>query len=351
MNVSESDLNAAIRAQNAFRGRLGRFINGCAHTRTQKLLSVVSSSIACRAQAGPVIEHFRHYTSLIPASGDSPARVHVDPYAGDNPHVLAMQSRLQSRLEEDLLGAYVHGSLGTGEEIKYSDFDALVILKSEIFTSARRLARVARQLDAARRHMLDFDILQHHGWFVLTEEDLRFYCDAYFPHALFGYAKSLLQASGQELELCLRDSRQDSRIAYEKLVDAVIFKLAHGKKPKNMYELKCLTSEIMLLPAFYLQNKTGAGVYKKLSFEQARPDFDPETWKIMDKISALRIDWEYAISPIQRRFFGRPGVLRDFLISRAGPEIPEKIAQELTPEFFSAIHNLARRMRAALDRV
>jgi hypothetical protein len=116
-----------------------------------------------------------------------------------------------------------------------------------------------------------------------------------------------------------------------------------------MYELKCLTSEIMLLPAFYLQSKMGEGVYKKTSFERARPDFDPEIWKIMDKISALRADWEYAISPIQRWLYGRPGVLRDFLISRTGPEIPAKLAQKLTPDFFAAMLNLARQMRATLD--
>ncbi len=55
-------------------------------------------------------------------------------------------TRKLSTVKDDLFGAYVHGSLGTYEEIGYSDFDALVIIKDDVFHSRQRLAALAAEL-------------------------------------------------------------------------------------------------------------------------------------------------------------------------------------------------------------
>ena len=59
-------------------------------------------------------------------------------------------TRKLSTVKDDLFGAYVHGSLGNHEETGYSDFDALVIIKDNVFHSRHRLAALATKLGAMR---------------------------------------------------------------------------------------------------------------------------------------------------------------------------------------------------------
>ena len=73
--------------------------------------------------------------------------------------------------------------------------------------------------------MLDLDPLQHHGWFVLTEADLKFYCNAYFGAELFNHSKSLLNNKKPELTLNLRDSAEEIFETFVNMVIAIIRKL------------------------------------------------------------------------------------------------------------------------------
>lgn len=58
--------------------------------------------------------------------------INIDVYKGKNKHVLNMMSYLEKYLKDDLVGAYVHRSLGTYEKLFYSDFAKLAILKKDI---------------------------------------------------------------------------------------------------------------------------------------------------------------------------------------------------------------------------
>ena len=193
--------------------------------------------------------------------------------------------------------------------------------------------------------MLDFDPLQHHGWFVLTELDLKFYCNVYFPVELFKYAKSLFDDKGLELEISLRESSFETRKAFEKMADAVIRKIENRQYPANMYQLKSLLSQFMLLPALYVQAKNGRGVFKRESFDLARIDFDSADWAIMDEVSQIRANWDCEISAFKKRLMSHPHVLSRYFTKRFGPEIPKKIGGVLTDEFYSRIKKLVVLMK------
>lgn len=261
-----------------------------------------------------------------------------------------MMKFLDGHLRQYLTGAYVHGSLGTYDEVAYSDFDALVILSASAFESVGSLQLVGRKLYEARKIMLDYDPLQHHGWFVLTDMDLHAYPESYFPSALFHHAKALLPDHGTELVCCAREGAQNFHDVFNSLADVVANKALHGRRPGNLYDLKCFLSEIMLLPALYMQARDNSGIYKKDSFDRSRTDFTDECWAIMDQISRIRSDWHYEAGWCRRRLLRvRHVVFRKWVIQTCSPRIPEDIERELTEKFYTQVAFLAKTMRNKLS--
>lgn len=332
--------------QNNFNRALSRYVNGGCLSRQDRLVSILFPWIPFDRNAKTLVNEYHRLTDYLPDSNSSSLIVETEVYGGTNPYVLKMMEYLASNLKEDLLGAYVHGSLGTHEEIAYSDFDALAILKEEVLESPKRLAKVAQTLNQARSIMLDFDPLQHHGWFVLSEADLRCYPEAYFPSKLFRYSKSLLPHSGLELKLHVQNSfEREHQAFFKNLCDSVINRLTYRKYPKNMYQLKCLLSEFMLLPALYVQVRDNKSMYKNFCFAAAKSDFSQEDWAIMDEVSSLRSIWSYNISPFGRWVITKSTQLSGFLKSRFSPHIPEHTKAILKDSFYQRMQNLAIIMR------
>ena len=256
-----------------------------------------------------------------------------------------MRAYLTRHLGEDLVGAYVHGSLGTGEEIAYSDFDALVILKDAVFEHPKRLARVAQRLYRARRIMKAFDPLQHHGWFVLAEAQLAAYPEYYFPRVLFQHARSLLPGRGEVLSIRVQADDGQAVGGFMSLSTSIINRLGQRQYPPNMYELKFLLSQVMLMPALYLQARDGRGVFKKDSFEQARVDFAPEDWAVMEEVSALRAAWHYELSCWQRWLLTRLNRGTQRFAKRFAPSIPAELRAGFTDALYDRIKYLAMQMQ------
>jgi len=304
--------------------------------------------VAFARYAKAIIQKYRQLLDEISTQTTSKLNVRVEPYEGQNEHVRLMMNFLSEHLKDDLIGAYVHGSLGTYEEIAYSDFDALVILKGEVFESPERLAGVARKLSRARMIMLDFDPLQHHGWFVLTELDLRYYCSAYFPVELFEHAKSLFDDKGLDLEIALRKSGSEVGEVFEKIAASITRKIENRQCPRNAYQSKGLLSQFMLLPALYLQAKDGRGVYKKDSFDVARADFGSSDWAIMDEVSQIRTSWNCEMPAFKKRLMSHPHVLSRYFAKRFAPAIPEMTGRLLTAEFYAKMEKLTLLMKEML---
>ena len=274
--------------------------------------------------------------------------VKIEVYQGKNSHVLRMMEFL-SDLKEDLLGAYLHGSLGTYEEVPFSDFDALVILKDELFKTPNRLARAALKINSAQAIMFDFDPLQHHGWFVLTEADLKSYPGDYFPVELFHHAKSLYPDQGLELRIRTKDSSQSIRQAFENLIQSITKLIDRKKKHQNMYWLKIMLSQFMLLPALYVEIRDQKGIYKKFSFEAARVDFDVQDWSIMEEISLLREKWFFEISPFWRGLMTKPTKMSRFLVRTYPPAVPKEIEKKLEEDFYRRMSHLIALMQRKIE--
>ena len=270
--------------------------------------------------------------------------VSIERYRGDTPAVLEMSAYLQAHLSEELAGAYVLGSLGTGEEIAYSDFDALAVVRDDVFADARRVARAGRLLSRARRIMFEHDPLQHHGWFVITEGQFECYRDDYLPLEVLRHGKALLPAEDHVLRV--RELPAASGLsAFERLATAVHRRVQPRHRPRNLYELKGLLSQVMLLPARYVQARDGRGVFKKSSFDAARRDFDPGEWRVMDDISTLRSDWTQEVTGLRRKLLvsHRAGIRR--VATRFAPAIPSALAGALGARFYDDVARLVTIMQ------
>ena len=263
----------------------------------------------------------------------------------------ALRDYLFHRLNRDLYGVYIHGSLGVDEKINYSDVDAFVIIKGEVFQNPRRLARTAYKLNKALRYFHKIDPLQHHGWFVIAEIELGNYPQTYFPAELFKYAKSLFPGKGLTFKLSVDPERQDYEIPFFNLAIGLRYQLENEDYPGNMYQLKGLLSRFMLLPALYCQAKNRKGIFKKSSFDEARKDFSPSDWSIMDEVSEIRLGWHYSITKVQRYLMSRRSPLLMRLKRKFGPKIPPDLKEKLSPGFYERILDLVDQMEEKLHEI
>jgi len=335
---------------NDFNWDLTRYVNyGGALSKYESYISIVLPSFTFKVNALRITQSFKKYLNRAHRKTDTSLEVHIQPYDHGNSHVWAMIHYLQKYLKDDLVGAYLHGSLGTYEEIPYSDFDALVIIKDHVLKDSDNLAKAARSLYESQSIMFDFDPLQHHGWFILTEADLKYYPEHYFPLELFAHAKSLFHDKGLTLTAHTQYSSDNNRQAFNDLSNSIIKRIDANKYPNNMFQLKGLLSEFMLLPAFYLEARNGKGIYKKDSFNKAKEDFSERDWSIMDEVSLLREQWAYDISFLQKWLLTRRPPISRFLARYYAPVIPKGMKKTLTDDFYHRIQNLALLMQKNLQ--
>ena len=334
-----------IKTQEIFLVALSRYLNGRIIQKSDLIISLFLPSYTFKNNAIKIIDLYNSFEAPLPRIPVSSAEMGIELYRGNNKYVYQMMEYLKNHLKNDLFSAFVHGSLGTYEEITYSDFDALAIIKNEVFKNPARLADVARKISDSRKIMYDFDPLQHHGWFVLTERDLGCYPEYYFPSILLKYAKALFPEEGIELRIPSLNLNFDLRRSFDSTSANIIKRLEKKNYPRNIYQLKSLLSQFMLLPSLYLQAKYRKATYKKFSFDEAKKDFSEKDWEMMEEISSLRRSWNEKISGYRKSVMSKPSPLRNMCGRYLTPKISKDVSGKLTPRFYSEMKRLTISMR------
>ncbi len=333
-----------------FHSYLIQYINIGCFSKADYVSSLINSSKIFRRNAPKAIRLYQEMSIKKTESINRvESKIELKAYEGNNKYVLEMMFRLESELKTALLGAYVHGSLATNEEIAYSDFDALVILKDAVFENEEILLNTASKLYDLQQIMHEFDPLQHHGWFVMTESMLQDYPSLYYPIELFQHTRSLLKDQGLNLSVQIKETtEQEFQTPFYQLSNGILNKLEKGYRAKNSFELKSLLSEFMLLPSLYMQVKSQMGVYKKDSFPLAGKDFEKEDWKIMSDVSSIRDEWNYQLSSMQKHLL----CSKNYTIRKIGrkyaPKILSSISNQLTTDFFERMAYLTQQMQSKL---
>jgi hypothetical protein len=271
--------------------------------------------------------------------------VEIEKRTGANPHVQRMEQYLSRYLASDVLGGYVHGSLGTDEVVSYSDFDALIILRSQVFEDEARLMNASFHFCRAQRIMREFDPLQHHGWFVIDEAMLERFPEHYFPAALFKHAKALdIPRNTDVLHVRVVASRRKLMQTFDDLVARLDADITSRRFHTNTYYLKSTLSKLLLLPAVYVQARDGKGIFKRDSFESARRDFAEQDWSIIQLAVQLRREWTARVSPIARRLMIQPTWSGKIAQRRLAPSLTERMHGLVGDSFSAGIRNLVDKM-------
>jgi predicted nucleotidyltransferase len=330
-----------------------KYINTGCLKRIDLILTCLGNRIPFHKNAEKISSRMRSHIDL-KKNGNYGHHSHyilVEPMTFEVKHITELSKYLNKELKDDLYGAYIHGSIGADEKIHYSDVDALVILRDDVFKNPTRLAATAYKLNRALKYFYKIDPLQHHGWFVLTEGDLRDYPQTYFPHELFNHARSLLPDKGINIKICFDPEKQDYETPFLDLARGIRMQLEKGCCPRNMYQLKGLLSRFMLLPAVYCQARDIKGVFKKFSFDAARKDFSTSAWAIMDEVSVIRANWHYSLNPVRRYFMTRRSPLWIRLKRNIGPRIPPCLKKHLSTGFYQRMLNLIEQMEEKLHEI
>ncbi|MBS3096846.1 hypothetical protein J4480_05405 [Candidatus Woesearchaeota archaeon] len=204
--------------------------------------------------------------------------------------VLELNSFAKDKLNGYLVDFHIHGSIATKDYIKgWSDLDTLIIIKKSVLGDAELLISLRDLLYKSKKYFYKIDPLQHHGHMAITEHDLDYYCQAFFPLQLFKYSKSVF--GNKILDFKIRDGRMENINRFYFFVD--YFKNLYENEIFNLgsYELKNFFHAITLFPTMYLQAK-GVHIYKKFSFAMAKEDFGKKLWEPIDAVSKIRKDWK-----------------------------------------------------------
>jgi len=337
--------------KNSFHLLINQYFSGNLFSNFEKslLFSALAKNI-CKKYAPDIVDQFKSVpkADTFNRGINVTESIEVDHYKGDNPYVLRLMDQISMHLKPFLIGAYLHGSLATNEEINYSDLDAVLILRDNIFSNPNSLGLACYHIIRARKILNEYDPLQHHSFIILVEFYLQNYYPNYFPPILFHHSKSLTEKTSLELTVNSHCAIEENVDSFSKMASVLKKKLENKKYPRTYYDLKLLLSQMMLLPSFYLQAK-GIYVYKKDSFDLVKKDFTPNDWSIMDRISQIRNDWDFHPSPAAR--FIETITRNPFFMTmyqKRGQHISKKLESYLTDDFYSDMLFLILKMEATI---
>ena len=324
---------------------LGRYFNGGAFSRLDKLLVLLFPGFVARRNAGRVMT-MAHDARRPDKPVDSVSHsIGIKPYAGKTREALALAQFARDRLQDDILCLLVHGSVATGEIINYSDFDALVIIRDAVLGDRKRLARLALNLSRARKYLYRFDSLQHHGWFVLRESDLQHLGSTQYPVNLFEHSKCLLPEAGIDLQVTPVQDSAGVKTNFVNVCNSILQKIEAGRITRDYYELKTLLSEFMLLPALFLQLAEPEGVEKKHSFQRLDEVGDAEARRAFARVSEIRADWDWNPGPILKFLLTETVYLRPLVCRFMPLALSGKIRALVTDELLREIRDVTLKLR------
>jgi len=284
------------------------------------LLPFYSSQIAKRV--------FSKINTAAHSHAGSYSQVTPSAYKGDNKVVKLIQQQLQESTLTSIKAAIVHGSIGDGNEIGYSDFDGIVIVDANEIKNVKHLLELHQLIKKTELLFFEQDALQHHGWAIFLLNDLRDFKDHLFPLELIQNGKTIFAADAFTIEAQNTSKKDQYKAVLNNLCSSIVHKASHLSTLRNQYIFKNLLSEIMLLPAAFLQAKYNKTISKKESFSKLKNDFPTIDITILNWASDVRLNWAQDSLNFKTQLFHqfkKAGLPISFL----APKTPENILVQL----------------------
>jgi len=262
---------------------------------------------------------------------------------GRVPGLARVRQALLACARETGVEFFLHGSFATLDFTRYSDLDTLALVPRSVATDAGAL-RACRDAFIARwRAVKEFDPLQHHGHFILTEIDLRGYPDPLYPRTVLERSVAFAPRP-RILRLRAEPSAAIAEAKFRGLAERFLrTDLARGMR--NAYRLKSDLSVFMLLPALWCQAQ-GCPTGKRESFGRVYRLLSPAAVAAFQHAAAIREAWRYQ-EPVWGRWLRRAwfNALLPAAVDAAGAGRPAvAVRDRLDPTFFAAAKGAVREL-------
>lgn len=272
---------------------------------------------------------------------------HIPYYSHDHWLIEKLKELLTTEYQSLFHAVIVHGSFGTNELMKFSDFDGLLIV-NDVYLDSSLLKKFIKE---SMNLIYKFDPLQHHGWFLISKSDLDNYPQGYLPHEILDFSKCIYpQTSDFNLEITFNNSTVDYKYALMHIIELLEQQVLLDWKNERIYMLKSYLSKIMLLPSLYYSFKNSKGIFKKESFNKVKNDFLLIEWEAIVKSSEIRKTWDYNLTFIQKSIMQHPNkVFRKSTKKWVSPKISNEQAEYLNNEFKKSLLLFIKAIKSKLE--
>jgi predicted nucleotidyltransferase len=192
----------------------------------------------------------------------------------------------------DLFDLIVMGSYADGTETKFSDVDGVVVVKNESFNNYKNFKELKKKLDKISLEYQKIDPLQHHGHWIIFEEELNNYEQSKMPLVTFENAISI----GKNVEWIISESDMDltnkeiEKILNFQINDCLYYTEKLYNKGLNFYELKTFVSSLSLMPALSYQMK-GDFIRKEIAIRKIKNELGKDGLEVLNFASEVREKW------------------------------------------------------------
>ena len=269
----------------------------------------------------------------------------IQMYKRGIPLIRKIRDLVELKYNELFFAVIVHGSVATKEVIAYSDFDGLLII-NDSYLETKKLQCFIKE---SMRLIYNFDPLQHHGWFQIKKSDLQNYPENYLPTSVLRHSK-LIYPKVNKLDISFKVlEKTDYKIGFIKILDRFDDRIQNHWQPRNIYELKAMLSQIMLLPSLYYSTINQKGIFKKDSFDEVKKQFSEEEWYPIKIATKIRKEWAYDLNPLQKFLFRITNpTLRKIIVRFFAPKINIKTKSLINNKLYPTLDKFIKKTKTRL---
>jgi len=166
----------------------------------------------------------------------------------------------------------IHGSLASNDYTEFSDVDTLVALRMDKITETelRKLSEIFR--NALNNIVLKFDPLQHHGFFVITSIDMKYYPQIFMPIEVINKGIEI-SPSNNKKRFRVRSDKLELSIAIVRMFNYfkhIYESYQKGAKLYDPFNVKRYISRFFMLPILYYELFENEYAYKREILERVK---------------------------------------------------------------------------------
>jgi hypothetical protein len=252
--------------------------------------------------------------------------------------VVELGERVNSEIAEFVTDFMIHGSIATLDYSRgWSDFDTFVIVSADTALDGRAVTTLRTKLLDAYKFLTAVDPLQHHGFIVCTDIDLKRYYEDTMPLEVFRRGKSYLGTRKLQLNPVKNIDRErnilSSRAQFFRTAGDLgvmkhhayndVYLQSHYRNAENgLFQFKYFLGIGAIAPCYY-RDAIGKSAYKKDAIEQVAPLLSESSRTFLESTTHIRNEW-----PKKQNF------------PYKGNQIPEWFKEFVEPNYMVNLGNL-----------